>query len=70
MEDANIESIQSHYKEIDDKELDYAEEVAANAVRGYSEISDDDVRELIPEVEIPNWRLLDILIASSDVIFS
>ena len=53
MEDANIESIQSHHEEIDDMELEYSEEVAADAVGGYSEIGDDDVRELVPEVEIP-----------------
>ena len=52
MEDANIESIQSHHEEIDDMELEYSEEVAANAVGGYSEIGDDDVSELVPEVEI------------------
>ncbi len=33
-------------------ELEYSEDVSASAARGYSRIGDDDVRELVPEVEI------------------
>ena len=52
MENANIESTQAHHAEVDDMELEYSEDVAASAAGGYSEIGDDDVRELVPEVEI------------------
>ena len=52
MENANIESTQVYHVEVNDIELEYSKDIAASIARGYSEIGDDDVRELVPEVEI------------------
>ena len=53
MENANIESTQVHHTEVEDMEFEYSENTNANSGgRDYSETGDDDVRELVPEVEI------------------
>lgn len=52
MENANIESTQVHHVESDDMEFEYSEKTNANTGGGYSETGGDDIRELVPEVEI------------------
>ena len=51
MENANIESTSDLMEATTELEVEYADNIATGT-RNYSEIGDDDVRELVPEVEI------------------
>lgn len=56
MENANIESISNIDQGSTKLEFAYAaENVTMNSAGNYSEMGDDDVRELVPEVEIWWW---------------
>ena len=51
MENANIESMSNLMEATTELEVEYADNVTMGT-GNYSEIGDDDVRELVPEVEI------------------